>query len=195
MILYGIIVIISISLIVLFNSLFNPMALAWYTYLLWVVLFVVAVVIIDALVAIIIRKLPEKCININSRFYNSSNKKLNLYKKLGVTKWKDLVPELGNFTNFHKNRVEKPNDNEYISRFILEVCYGISIHFWSMILGLLILLIDYKMFIGGSNLFLTIGLPITIVNGLLNYLPYVILSFNLPRLKNIYNLNKQTQTR
>lgn len=195
MILYGIIVIISISLIVLFNSLFNPMALAWYTYLLWTVLFVVAVVIIDALVAIIIRKLPEKCININSRFYNSSNKKLNLYKKLGVTKWKDLVPELGNFTSFHKNRVEKPNDNEYISRFILEVCYGISIHFWSMFLGLLILLIDYKMFIGGSNLFLTIGLPITIVNGLLNYLPYVILSFNLPRLKNIYNLNKQTQTR
>lgn len=195
MILYGIIVIISISLIVLFNSLFNPMALAWYTYLLWTVLFVAAVVIIDALVAIFIRKLPEKCININSRFYNSSNKKLRFYKKLGVTKWKDLVPELGNFTNFHKNRVEKPNDNEYISRFILEACYGISIHFWSMFLGLLILLIDYKIFIGDSNLFLTIGLPITIVNGLLNYLPYAILSFNLPRLKNIYNLNKQTQTR
>ena len=189
MIFYILVIAISMAAIALPNIFFNPMGYPWWVYLLATLAFVVAAVIVDAIVAIIIRKLPAKFVDYHKKMFQTSDKEIKFYMAIKVNKWKNYIPELGGFTNFHKNKVENPFDNEYIKRFILEACYGIAIHLLSVPASFLILLIDYKMYLGQSNLWLTIGLPVAIINAILIVLPAFILKFNLPRLIRIYENN------
>lgn len=157
------------------------------------IIFLAASILIDALVAIIIRRFPEKHYNLSRKFFIPSKKEVELYRKLHVQKWKDYVPELGGFTNMHKDKLANPYDNKYISKYIMEVCYGISIHVWSVPFTFLILFIDYKFFMGQSLLFLTMALPVALVNAILIGIPAIILRYNVPRLKIIYDFNKKKE--
>ena len=79
---------------------------------------------------------------------------------------------------------------------MLEVCYGIVIHFVSIFTSFLIVLIDYQMFIDFSKpIGLTIGLPVAIVNAFLIGLPTCILRYNLPRLKTLHKINLREEKR
>ena len=120
---------------------------------------------------------------------------LIFYKRIGVDKWKNYVPELGMFTGFSKGKVVNPNDNEYIGRFILEARYGVAIHLWSVPFSFLLLLGDYNMYTGHPNIILTIALPVAVVNAILIVLPAFILKFNLHRLVKIYESNKRMEER
>ena len=51
------------------------------------------------------------------------------------------------------------------------------------------------MYTGESNLWLTIALPVAIVNAILIVLPAFILKYNLPRLIAIYNNNIELEKR
>lgn len=186
MLLYLIIIIVSFISIFLINLFAGVGNNPWYYYLYWTAIFTVGAFVIDALTAIIIRKLPEKFFTNKNRFFQTSLKEMILYRKLGVHKWKNNIPELGQFTGFRKNSLEYPNDIKYIERFILEANYGVAIHFWSAPLGFLILLLDYRIYLGNTNyIFLTIGLPVAIVNAILIFLPVFVLKNNLYRLNNI----------
>ena len=110
-----------------------------------------------------------------------------------MRKWKDKVPELGGFTSFHKNKLSDPWNNEYVERYMLEVCYGVIIHLFSPIFGFLIILLDYKMYTGWSWMWLTIMLPIALVNGVLILLPAFILKYNLPKLKMLWDINMKNK--
>lgn len=66
------------------------------------------------------------------------------YEKIKIKKWKDHIPELGWLANFRKNKVIEPNNNIYVEKFLVECCYGETIHFLSLCLGFLILLIYPK---------------------------------------------------
>ena len=112
-----------------------------------------------------------------------------------MIKWKEHVPELGSFTGFHKNQFTNPFDNEYVSRFILEARYGVAIHLFSVPAAFLIILLDWKMYTGQSNIWLTICLPVAIVNAILIVLPAFILKYNLPTLVRIYNNNLEKEKR
>ena len=194
MIFYSLVIIISSVAIYLLNFFLNPMNLEWWVYLIWLIGFILAVFIIDALVATIIRKcMPEKWFSYKKRLFKTSDREIKFYKAIGVDKWKNHIPELGGFTNFHKNKVENPFDNEYISRFILEACYGIAIHLYSVPASFLILLLDFNMYTNGSILFLTMGLPVAIINSFLIVLPAFILKYNLPRLIRIHENNIKIQ--
>ena len=119
---------------------------------------------------------------------------MKFYKFIGVPKWKDYVPELGNFTGFHKNKVVDPFDNEYIGRFILEARYGVAIHLWSVPFSFLVMLCDYNIYLGRmTNIWLTIGLPVAVVNAILIVLPAFILKYNLPKLVHLYERNKRKE--
>ena len=190
--LYGIIIFIAMAVIATLNSFFNPMGLPWYHYVIATIIYTVAVILVDGAVAGISRGLPEKWIRQESRFYTATKEEQLFYRKLGVQKWKDHVPELGQFTGFHKNKVLDPKDNKYIGRFMSEVCYGILGHFWSMPLSFLILFIDWRMWLGQSNLWLTIGVPVAVVSVVLNFMPYVVLRYNLPKLQALYKINLRT---
>ena len=194
MILYLIIIAVGVIAVATLNIFFNPLYHdKWWLYIIFTVALTIIVILIDALVALIIRKLPEKWFQKDHWFTRTSEKELKFYTFLGVQKWKDYIPELGSFTGFHKNKVTNPFDNEYISRFILEARYGIAIHLASVPASFLIILLDWKMYLGQSNIWLTIALPIAVVNAILIVLPAFILKYNLPRLLRIYNNNIELQ--
>ena len=196
MVLYLIIIALGMVATATLNIFFNPLYHdKWWLYIIFTVGFVVLAVIVDALVAIIIRKMPEKWFQKDKGIFHTGEKELKFYTLLKVQKWKDFIPELGNFTGFHKNKVANPFDNEYIARFILEARYGVAIHFYSVPASFLILLADWRMYTGQSNLWLTIGLPVATINAILIVLPAFILKYNLPRLVRIYNNNIELEKR
>lgn len=195
MILYSIIIVIGFILIAGINLLFHPGNEPWYYYLYWTAIFTIGALLVDAVVAILIRRLPEDYFTPENKFFQTSKKEMIFYRKIGINKWKDKVPELGQFTGFRKNEFTSPNDPKYLERFILESCYGVAIHFWSAPASFIILLLDYRIFLGTTNyIFLTIGLPVAIVNAILIFLPYMVLKNNLYRLNNIYSSLKRKQT-
>ena len=190
MLLYSIIILVCMAITATLNCFFNPLYRdKWWLYIILVVAFTVGAILIDGLVAFIIRRMPEKWFSQNKGIFKASRKELVFYKHIGVHKWKNYVPELGGFTGFHKDHMVNPNDNKYIGRFILEARYGVAIHYFSVPASFLILLADYNMYTGHPNLILTICLPVAVVNAILIVLPAFILKFNLPRLVKIYESN------
>ena len=189
--LYLVVILIGMILISGLNILFNS-SLEWHYIILATILFVVASVIIDGIVAFIIRKIPYKWLKSESKFFEVSKKEIRFYEKIGIKKWKNLVPELGGFTSFHKNKIVDPHNNEYLEKFVLEVNYGIVIHLLSFFTSFLILFIDYNMF-NNSLVWLTIGLPVAVVNAILIVLPAFILRYNLPRLKILIKINNRSK--
>ncbi len=196
MLLYSLIILISGALIAGLNIIFHPGNEVWYYYVYWTAIFIVGAFLIDALVALIIRRLPNKWFTHKKKMFRTSMKEMQFYRKIKINKWKDKVPELGGFTDFHKDKFENPNDNKYVGRFIMEACYGVAIHIWSVPFGFLILLLDYRIYLGTTNfIFLTIGLPVAIVNAFLIVLPAFILKNNLYRLINIYERNERNENK
>ena len=167
MILYLVIIALGMVATATLNIFLNPLYHdKWWLYIIFTVGFVVLAIIVDALVAIIIRKMPEKWFQKDKGLFHTGEKELKFYTALKVQKWKDFIPELGSFTGFHKNKVANPFDNEYIARFILEARYGVAIHFYSVPASFLIILADWKMYTGQSNIWLTICLPVAIINAI-----------------------------
>ena len=190
MVLYSVVIIICSTLITVANMLFNPLYQdkAW-AYVLFTIGYVVAAILLDGIVAFAIRKMPEKWFTKDKGIFRTSERELKFYEFLKVKKWKDHIPELGSFTGFHKNKLLNPFDNKYIWRFIIESRYGVAIHIYSVPASFLLLLLDWRMYSGESNIWLTIGLPVAIVNAILIVLPAFILKYNLPRLLRIFDKN------
>lgn len=186
--LYLIIILVSMALISSANIIFND-TYEWYFYIIFVVGLVVASIIIDGLVALVIRKMPEKWFDYKMKIFNASKSEYKFYKLIGVKKWKDKVLELGMFTNFSKSKIESPKDPEYLRRYILEACYGVIIHYVSFPFAFLILLLDFKMYSGESNIWLTVCLPVAIVNAILIVLPAFVLKYNLGKLIRLYEIS------
>lgn len=140
----------------------------------------VSVIAWDGLQAFLIRRLlPERMFSPGAPSFSVSKRERAFYRKLHVNEWKDLIPELGGFTNFHKSKFSSPSDAGYLGRFLLESNYGVAIHLANAVLGFLILLLPWC-----SEL--AIGLPIALVNLMLSLLPVVILRFNTAPLRSLY---------
>lgn len=195
MILYLSIIFICTVVIALPNALLRPGGESWYIYVIMTIAAVVASILIDGLVAFIGRRLPKKWMNPNKKIFTASPKQLKFYEKIGVKKWKDKVPELGGFTDFHKDKLADPWNLEYVERYLLEACYGVVIHMFSPFFGFLIVLLDYKMYTGWSWMWLTIMIPVAIVNAILIVLPTFILKYNIPKLKMLYEIDLKNKER
>lgn len=144
---------------------------------------------IDGVLALLIRRLlPEKLFPPDSRLFHVSEGERRLWRKLGINSWKNKVPEWGGFTGFHKDRLGDVHSSAYLARFLSESHYGVAIHLVSALLGYAILFLPYA----GT---LSIGLPVAIVNMILNLLPTMILRFNTPPLLRLYkrSLSKESQ--
>ena len=139
---------------------------------------IVAVILIDGLTATVCRLLPKKCANHEKKIFQVSAKEKKFYEKLKIRKWKDRVPEIGQFTGFRKNKLENPQSVEYIERFLLEACYGEIGHFTSFFTGFLILLL-FPLFEG----WLIFSIPVAVINLLMNAPSYFILRYNAYKLE------------
>ena len=159
-----------------------------YDITLWQVAFyvsvsVVAAIAIDGLFAAIVRWiLPEKWFSVDRKCWAAGRKESRFYEKIGIKRWKDKVIELGCFTGFRKNRIAEPNNNEYVARYITEANYGVGCHIADVLVGYLVCFIFPKYW-------LSIGLPVGIVNMVLNGLSLMVLRYNLPKLQTLYRIN------
>ena len=191
MILYGSIIFVCVCLLTGVNAVFAaPRFGVSFWFILGAVLInVVAVIAVDGLIAFLIRRLPEKWIGHERRFFQVSAKEKKFYEKLKIRKWKDKVPELGQFTNFHKNKVAEPRNNVYLERYMLEAAYGEVIHLAGCFLGFVII------FFYPLKYWLCFGFPVAVINLIMNILPYFILRYNFYKMKVLYRSNERKQRR
>ena len=187
--LYLILIVGSMTAIALINAIFNVYCLQFWYICLAVVINTVAVIVVDGLCATVVRRcLPKKWFGVDKTCFCATEKERVFYNKIGIRKWKDKVPELGMFTGFRKNHVRKPNDNEYLSRYILEANYGVVCHLVGAIVGYTII------FIYPIKFALCFGVPVATVNMLLNGPPTFILRYNLPKLHSLLKFNNRKKT-
>ena len=186
MIIYS--VIISITLIIVYSlNLLRGCTDILYI-LKWTSIDILVVFIIDAIIAFVIRRLPEKWFVYKYKVFKIFKWERKFYEAIKIKKWKDKIPELGQLTNFKKNKVREPKNSEYLLRYLMECVYGETIHFLSIILGFLILLINPKCC-------LYFGLPIAIANGIISYLSFAILRYHRPKLTILYNRSVKSNER
>lgn len=178
--LYLIVILSAMALIILVNVLLNPILynLDFWHIVLAVVLTTISVIAVSGFVATLVRQvLPEKWFN--EMDIKVSKKEMLFYEKLGIKKWKDLVPELGFFTGFRKNKIANPKSIDYVDRYILEINYGIYVHFIGIFASFLIV------FIYPLKYCLMFGIPVAFVSVILHLMPLFTLRYNLPKLKAI----------
>ncbi len=147
----------------------------------------VIAVCLSGLTATICRLLPKKCADHNKKIFQVSAKEKKFYEKLNIRKWKDKVPEIGQFTGFRKNKIVDPKSVEYVERFLLEIAYGELGHFFNLFTGFLLLLL-FPIY----EHWLAVGIPVAIVNALLNLPSLLILRYNSYKLRILHkNLLKK----
>lgn len=186
MIIYSVIISITLIIVYLLNLLRGCTDILYI--LKWTSIDILVVFIIDAIIAFAIRRLPEKWFVYKYKVFKIFKWERKFYEAIKIKKWKDKIPELGQLTNFKKNKVREPKNSEYLLRYLMECVYGETIHFLSIILGFLILLINPKCC-------LYFGLPIAIANGIISYLSFAILRYNRPKLTILYNRSVKSNER
>ncbi len=145
-----------------------------------VALGIVSIFALDGIFAFIIRRLtPASWYMPRHKIYEVSKKEYKFYQKFGAKGLVKIVPELGGFTNFHKDSVGNISDSKRLERFLFEANCGVIIHLENALFGFLI------MFIPGVST-LSIWLPIYLVNFVLSILPVFVLRFNNYTLFKLY---------
>ena len=150
-----------------------PLALAWTA------LAVAVAIAIDGVLAFLVRRLPERFFRADAPLFRVGSRERRLWRKIGVQRWKDLVPELGMFTGFRKSKFDSATDAEYLARFLLESNYGVLGHLLGAAFGFAIIAVPC---IGG----VTVGLPVAIVNAVLSLMPCAILRYHTPPLTRLW---------
>lgn len=152
-----------------------------YIHITWIVpVSVIGMIAINGVVAIICSKLiPNKWFDGDQKFYMPSKKECVFYEKIGIKKWKDHTLELGMLNGFRKNKLDEPNNEAYLKRFILEIKKGYLTHFISSFVSVL------SIFLWPKKCLLPMALPISITSLILNIIPMIILRYNMPRLKTL----------
>ena len=135
-------------------------------------------IVINAIVATITAKiLPKKWFEKNNKFFNVSKKEQSFYINVFKVKvWKDHILELGALNGFRKNKFNDSGSPEYIKQFIIENNIGYADHLFSIIFG------AFLIFAYPPTIFWSMGLPTILINFIMNYMPVVILRYNIPRL-------------
>ena len=188
---FGIIIIAAAIIVIVMNYFFAAPVLGFdlWHIILYTVLSIVAVIAIDGIFATIVRwTLPKKWFGVDKGWFSAGKKECRVYEKLGIKKWKDKVIELGAFTGFRKNKIADPSNNEYVERYIVEANYGVAVHITGVLFGYLVMLVFLPYWF-------CIGLPVAVVNMVLNSMPLMILRYNLPKLHTLYRINAKRAMR
>lgn len=149
-----------------------------FTILAFTALAVATVVLMDAITATVCRLLPKKWANHEKKIFQVSAKEKKFYEKLNIRKWKDKIPEIGQFTGFRKNKLDEPNNLQYVNRFLLESCYGEIGHTVSCFAGFAVLGLFFI-----TPLWWGIAIPVAIVNAIMNLPSLFILRYNSYKLE------------
>ncbi len=136
-----------------------------------------AIVLLPSLpLAILIRFMPKSWFDYNKRIYHVTEFEKNFLVKLGIRKWKDKIPDLGNTVKFKKDKLDSSKNIDYLKRFITETCYAEILHIFCIIFAFLSLIFVPK------QMLLTMALPVAIIYSLINVPSILIQRYNRPRL-------------
>lgn len=138
---------------------------------------------IDAIVAYIIHKMPRKYFNPYSKKYKVWSFERKFYEAIGIRKWKDRIPEMGQLCDFKKDKIAEVDNNQYMFKFLEETCYAEVLHFLSAFLGFLVI------FICPLKYVLCFSLPAALINFVLQILPAFIQRYLRPKLLKVYERN------
>lgn len=179
MVLYLSVIAVAMVLISAFNIIFG---MGYFGYSAWFVIFMVVAstafqFLIDGLIAWLWSFTPNRWYTPDKKIMQVSDKQVKFYEKMKIRKWKDKVWELGGLGGFSKAKLVDANNPEYITRFIIESGKGIVEHYIGAFAGFLCI------FLFPLKYALVIGVPVAIVNFVLNILPIWILKYNIPKLK------------
>ncbi len=185
MILYLVIIAVAECAIILVNALYSTGVFGFsvlYAVLapLILTLFVIAH---DGLLAFLIRRLPTSWFDHERAFFVVKKREKQFYKKIGVPRWKSKVPDLGFFTGLRKNKIERPRDNEYLARYLLEADYGEVIHLVTAFTGF------FLIFVTPIEMCLCFAIPVAFFNCILNLMPFCVLRYNAFALQLMYKRN------
>ena len=153
---------------------------AWYYVLISVVWCTALQFVLDGVVAFSVRMTPDRLYGIDNPLFHITEWEKELYKRLRVRSWKDKVWELGGLGGFSKKSMASTNNPEYIKKFIVECNRGVATHRLSYPVGFVAMLT-----LKGTCVF-TVALPVALVNLYLNILPTLVLRYNTPKLKTLY---------
>ena len=144
-------------------------------------LITIAEILLDIIAATLARWLPRKCADHTKKVFAVSPQEKLVYEKMKIRKWKELIPEIGHFTGFRKNKLVDPKNCAYLERFLLEICYGEIGHFLGLFFGFIILLF-FPCFTK-KRLFFIIGLVVCAVNIALTLPTIFVLRYNSYKLR------------
>ena len=181
---------IAVAVLVIATVVALAASTAFFPVLGWTALATVVVILVDGLTATVCRLLPAKCANPEKKIFQVSAEEKKFYEKLKIRKWKDRIPEIGQFTGFRKNKIADPKSVEYLDRFLLEACYGELGHFTSCFTSYLILLL-FPLY----ELWFAVAIPVATVSLLLNLPSLFILRYNSYKLRVLRNSNLKKQQR
>lgn len=161
------------------------------------VLFTVLEFGLDALIAWLTRLLPEKAVDPFHKIYRVAKWEKKVYKKLGIVKWKDKIPEAGGLlAKFQKKKVLDFHDNAYIMTFMRESVYAEVMHVISAVAGLAVpalcaLRLLWPDVIPQVHWCVRIALPVALVNFVLQVLPVMVQRYVRPQLMSVYLRNQK----
>ena len=190
---YIIAILVCMALIFVFNVAFvTPLpTISNVDMLMFLVIGVAVAFAADALVALVTRyALPKRYFDPTSKKYRVFKWEKKLYKRIGIRKWKDKIPETGGLlVGFSKSKATDLKNNEYVFKFMEETCYAEVMHVWSIPFGFITLILC------PAPLRLTVALPVATVNAVLQVLPVMVQRFVRPQLMRVYLGNIKRQQR
>lgn len=140
---------------------------------------VAIILALDAFIAWLIHTFPEKWFNHNKKIFRVNKRERKFYEKIGIRKWKDKVPEMGQLCDFKKDKIAS-TDKKYIEKFLAETGYAEIIHIAMILIGFLIIPIFPLKYL------LTFSVPLIFLNTFLNLPPVLIQRYTRPKLVALY---------
>jgi glycosyl-4,4'-diaponeurosporenoate acyltransferase len=143
---------------------------------------------LDALIALAVRRLPEPAVDPFAQMYRVAKWEKKVYRKLGIVKWKDKIPEAGALlVGFGKSKVLDMHNNEYLLTFMRESVYAEVMHVISAFAGFVFPLLCLP--VPGWAWLVRISLPVALVNFILQVLPVMVQRYVRPQLMRVYERN------
>ena len=149
---------------------------------------------LDALIACLTRMLSAKAVDPFKRVYRVAKWEKKLYRKLGIVKWKDKIPEAGALlVGFGKSKVLDFHNSEYLMTFMRESVYAEIMHVVSAVAGFVFPILCLLVPNGGW--LVRMALPVALVNFVLQVLPVMVQRYVRPQLMSVYLRNQKRADR
>ncbi|MBQ8357402.1 MAG: hypothetical protein IJX39_06285 [Clostridia bacterium] len=143
---------------------------------------------IDAVVALAVRYLlPKRWMDARLPFWRVHRRERGIYVRLGIRRWKDKIPETGGLlVGFSKKQIADPKSPQYLLKFLSETCYAECMHAISVLAGFGVIPLAFSALLPFYEHLFFFGLPVAVINAILNLLPVLVQRYVRPFLLHAY---------